>query len=183
MPTLAALATSVGVLAVQHADPRPYDDVEIEALQTVAMVLSELIAHNGLVDEEHRTPAWDGQFRQPILIATDKVPVSISPQRGFQHASHPEIEADTLDAAAAIAAVIGAPPETTTVRGRPAGWSGWSWQNFSSNAGARSSCSNPARIWAASHNALGGRQLQALVGRLANGRQRARGVRGLRLTS
>lgn len=40
--------------------------------------------------------AWDGQFRQPILIATDKVPVSISPQRGFQHASHPEIEADTL---------------------------------------------------------------------------------------
>ncbi|HUG46166.1 MAG TPA: GAF domain-containing protein, partial [Sphingomicrobium sp.] len=27
----------VGVLAVQHADPRRYDDVEIEALQTVAM--------------------------------------------------------------------------------------------------------------------------------------------------
>ncbi len=39
---------------------------------------------------------WDGQFRQPILIATDKVPVSISPQRDFPHASHPEIEMDTL---------------------------------------------------------------------------------------
>lgn len=39
---------------------------------------------------------WDGQFRQPLLIATDKVPVSISPQRGFPHASHPDIEADTL---------------------------------------------------------------------------------------
>ena len=39
---------------------------------------------------------WDGQFRQPILIATDKVPVSISPQRGFPHASHPDIEVDTL---------------------------------------------------------------------------------------
>jgi ABC transporter substrate binding protein (PQQ-dependent alcohol dehydrogenase system) len=39
---------------------------------------------------------WDGQFRQPILIATDKVPVSVSPQRGFPHASHPEIEVDTL---------------------------------------------------------------------------------------
>jgi ABC transporter substrate binding protein (PQQ-dependent alcohol dehydrogenase system) len=39
---------------------------------------------------------WDGQFRQPILIATDKVPVSLSPQRGFPHASHPEIEMDTL---------------------------------------------------------------------------------------
>jgi len=40
--------------------------------------------------------AWDGQFRQPILIATEKVPVSVSPQRGFPHASHPEIEVDTL---------------------------------------------------------------------------------------
>ena len=39
---------------------------------------------------------WDGQFRQPILIATDKVPVSISPQAGFPHASHAEIEMDTL---------------------------------------------------------------------------------------
>jgi len=39
---------------------------------------------------------WDGQFRQPILIATEKVPVSVSPQRGFPHASHPEIEVDTL---------------------------------------------------------------------------------------
>ena len=42
---------SVGVLCVQHADPRPYDEVEIEALQTVAMVLSEMIANAGLVDE------------------------------------------------------------------------------------------------------------------------------------
>ncbi len=41
---------SVGVLAVQHADPRRYADVEIEALQTVAMVLAELIANAGLVD-------------------------------------------------------------------------------------------------------------------------------------
>ena len=41
---------SVGVLAVQHADPRKYADIEIEALQTVAMVLSELIANAGLID-------------------------------------------------------------------------------------------------------------------------------------
>ena len=41
---------AIGVLAVQHADPRAYDDVEIEALQTVAMVLSELIANAGLAD-------------------------------------------------------------------------------------------------------------------------------------
>ncbi|HYI63593.1 MAG TPA: phosphoenolpyruvate--protein phosphotransferase [Allosphingosinicella sp.] len=41
---------AIGVLAVQHADPRAYDEVEIEALQTVAMVLSELIANAGLAD-------------------------------------------------------------------------------------------------------------------------------------
>ncbi|QPQ54942.1 phosphoenolpyruvate--protein phosphotransferase [Allosphingosinicella flava] len=41
---------AIGVLAVQHAESRAYDDVEIEALQTVAMVLSELIANAGLAD-------------------------------------------------------------------------------------------------------------------------------------
>ena len=41
---------AVGVLCVQHTEPRRYEDVEIEALQTVAMVLSELIANAGLVD-------------------------------------------------------------------------------------------------------------------------------------
>ena len=43
---------AVGVLCVQHVDPRRYEEVEIEALQTVAMVLSELIHNAGLVDEE-----------------------------------------------------------------------------------------------------------------------------------
>ncbi len=41
---------AVGVLAVQHAEPRRYEEVEIEALQTVAMVLAELIAGAGLID-------------------------------------------------------------------------------------------------------------------------------------
>jgi phosphotransferase system, enzyme I, PtsP len=41
---------AVGVLAVQHVESRRYADVEIEALQTVAMVLSELIANADLVD-------------------------------------------------------------------------------------------------------------------------------------
>jgi phosphotransferase system enzyme I (PtsP) len=42
---------AIGVLCVQHADPRAYDMLEIEALQTVAMVLSELIANAGLADK------------------------------------------------------------------------------------------------------------------------------------
>lgn len=46
----------VGVLAVQHVQPRDYDDVEIEALQTVAMVLAELIAAAGMVDAAESAP-------------------------------------------------------------------------------------------------------------------------------
>ena len=48
---------AVGVLCVQHAEPRRYDDIEIETLQTVAMVLSELIANADLVDTAARTDA------------------------------------------------------------------------------------------------------------------------------
>ncbi|RIA44184.1 PTSINtr with GAF domain PtsP [Hephaestia caeni] len=47
---------AVGVLAVQHTEPHRYEDVEIEALQTVAMVLSELIANTGLADEAGASP-------------------------------------------------------------------------------------------------------------------------------
>jgi phosphotransferase system enzyme I (PtsP) len=48
---------AVGVLCVQHAEPRRYDDIEIETLQTVAMVLSELISNADLVDTAARTDA------------------------------------------------------------------------------------------------------------------------------
>ncbi|MBJ7445090.1 MAG: phosphoenolpyruvate--protein phosphotransferase, partial [Sphingobium sp.] len=42
---------SIGVLCVQHAEPRKYEEVEIEALQTVAMVMAELIANAELADD------------------------------------------------------------------------------------------------------------------------------------
>src|SRR5215212_7643159 len=48
------LESPIGVLAVQHADPRRYEDVEIEALQTVAMVLSEMLAPARLFDGARR---------------------------------------------------------------------------------------------------------------------------------
>jgi phosphotransferase system, enzyme I, PtsP len=54
---------AVGVLCVQHVEPRRYEDVEIEALQTTAMVLSELITNAELVDEEEAlglTPEQSG---------------------------------------------------------------------------------------------------------------------------
>ncbi|QZH73758.1 MAG: phosphoenolpyruvate--protein phosphotransferase [Erythrobacter sp.] len=43
---------AIGVLTVQHVESRRYEEVEIEALQTVAMVLAELIYSAGLVDGE-----------------------------------------------------------------------------------------------------------------------------------
>jgi phosphotransferase system enzyme I (PtsP) len=59
---------AVGVLAVQHAESRRYHDVEIEALQTVAMVLSELISNAGLVD------AAGGGSTRPQSTAAVRLP-------------------------------------------------------------------------------------------------------------
>ena len=64
----------VGVLAVQHVQPRDYDEVEIEALQTVAMVLAELIAAAGLVDTEAssaKPPRETNPARLPGLKLVD----------------------------------------------------------------------------------------------------------------
>ncbi|WP_375393086.1 phosphoenolpyruvate-utilizing N-terminal domain-containing protein, partial [uncultured Sphingomonas sp.] len=63
---------AVGVLAVQHAEPRRYADVEIEALQTVAMVLSELIANAGLIDAA-AGPGAKPQATAPVRIAGQKL--------------------------------------------------------------------------------------------------------------
>lgn len=49
------LESPIGVLAVQNAEPRRYEDVEIEAMQTAAMVLSEMIAGARLVDGARRS--------------------------------------------------------------------------------------------------------------------------------
>src|SRR5574338_113376 len=54
------LESPIGVLAVQHAEPRRYEDVEIEALQTVAMVLSEMLAGARLVDGARRSRLRSG---------------------------------------------------------------------------------------------------------------------------
>ncbi len=62
------LESPIGVLAVQHADPRRYEDVEIEALQTVAMVLSEMTAGARLTDGSRRSRVRGaGPLRLPGL--------------------------------------------------------------------------------------------------------------------
>lgn len=59
--------SAIGVLAVQHAEPRRYEEVEIEALQTVAMVLSELIASSRLVDGSRTGDRGAGMQRETGL--------------------------------------------------------------------------------------------------------------------
>jgi len=59
--------SAIGVLAVQHAEPRRYEEVEIEALQTVAMVLSELIANSRLVDGGRALRTDSGPMRMAGL--------------------------------------------------------------------------------------------------------------------
>ncbi|MEO6360506.1 MAG: phosphoenolpyruvate--protein phosphotransferase [Sphingomicrobium sp.] len=61
------LESPVGVLCVQHADPRGYDEIEIEALQTVAMAVSEMIAAARLVDGSRGGTAHKGPLRQTGL--------------------------------------------------------------------------------------------------------------------
>jgi phosphotransferase system enzyme I (PtsP) len=60
--------SAIGVLAVQHREPREYADIEIEALQTVAMVLSELIHGAGLVDDAQAAQARAASS-EPVRLA------------------------------------------------------------------------------------------------------------------
>ncbi len=66
---------AVGALNVQHVEQRRYEDVEIEALQTTAMVLSELIGSAGLIDEEAvgATEAQTGQAQVEGLSLVDGI--------------------------------------------------------------------------------------------------------------
>ncbi|MBO9500076.1 MAG: GAF domain-containing protein, partial [Novosphingobium sp.] len=93
---------AIGVLTVQHVDPRRYDEVEVEALQTVAMVLSEMLHNAGLVDDESvdtLEPAHSGQqlleglqlvkglalghavFHQPRIVIEQTVAEDIEAER------------------------------------------------------------------------------------------------------
>ncbi|HYN37688.1 MAG TPA: GAF domain-containing protein, partial [Rhodospirillales bacterium] len=57
----------VGVLAVQNVNARQYSDEEIEALQTVAMVLAELVANGDLVGRDELSPT-EGLAMAPLRL-------------------------------------------------------------------------------------------------------------------
>jgi phosphotransferase system enzyme I (PtsP) len=64
---------AIGVLTVQHVEPRRYEVVELEALQTVAMVLAELIHNAGLVDGEDGGTGPGTQSGQEVLTGLQLV--------------------------------------------------------------------------------------------------------------
>lgn len=82
---------AVGVLAVQHREQRRFDDVEIEALQTVAMVLAELIAGAGLIDEG--TPGSKGtRDSGPVRLTGLKLVEGMARGKAVYHQPRIEIE-------------------------------------------------------------------------------------------
>nr|WP_294849600.1 phosphoenolpyruvate--protein phosphotransferase [uncultured Sphingomonas sp.] len=89
---------AIGVLTVQHADPRRYDDVEIEALQTVAMVLSELIASARLVDGSRSGDRGKGMQRETGLKLVTGMAKGIAvfhqPRVVVEHTVAEDIEAE-----------------------------------------------------------------------------------------
>ncbi len=84
---------AIGVLAVQHAEPRRYEEVEIEALQTVAMVLSELIANSRLVDGSRATRTDSG----PVRLAGLKLVVGMAKGEAVFHQPKVMVEHTVAD--------------------------------------------------------------------------------------
>lgn len=92
---------AIGVLAVQHAESRAYDEIEIEALQTVAMVLSELIANAGLADRA-AAPGAEGRDSAMARVAGQRLVVGMArghavfhqPRVLIEHTVAEDIEAE-----------------------------------------------------------------------------------------
>jgi phosphotransferase system enzyme I (PtsP) len=92
---------AIGVLGVQHTEPRDYDEVEVEALQTVAMVLAELIHGAGLVDDAEAArlrAASSGPLRLPGMKLVDGLGRGIAvlhqPRVVIEHTVADDIEAE-----------------------------------------------------------------------------------------
>jgi phosphotransferase system enzyme I (PtsP) len=75
---------SVGVLVVQHLEDREFEDVEMEALTTVAMVLAELIAGAGLIDET-TLKTERARAEGPLRLAGVKLVLGLARGRAVYH--------------------------------------------------------------------------------------------------
>ena len=100
----------IGVLVVQNRTMRHYTDEEIETLETVAMVLAELVASGELVNREELVPV-DGNALLPLRLEGIKLNAGVGVGIAVLHqpritirrlvAEDPEVELERLRAALA----------------------------------------------------------------------------------
>ncbi len=100
----------IGVLVVQNRTMRHYTDEEIETLETVAMVLAELVASGELVNREELVPV-DGNALLPLRIEGIKLNAGVGIGIAVLHqpritirrlvAEDPEVELERLRSALA----------------------------------------------------------------------------------
>jgi len=100
----------IGVVAVQNRTQRHYTDEEVETLQTIAMVLAELVAGGELINREEFLPA-DGNALLPLRLegvslnpgAGLGIAILHMPQFDIDHlvADDPQVEHERLRKAAA----------------------------------------------------------------------------------
>ncbi len=82
---------AIGVLCVQHLEDREFDDVEMEALATVAMVLSEMIAGAGLVDDVSLA-ADQARLQGPLRLTGTKLVLGLARGQAVHHQPRVVIE-------------------------------------------------------------------------------------------
>ncbi|MEX2312321.1 MAG: phosphoenolpyruvate--protein phosphotransferase [Rhodospirillales bacterium] len=81
----------IGVMAVQNRTRRNYHEEEIESLQTVAMVLAELVAGGELIDPKELLPA-DGLTSAPLRVEGLRLNGGIGIGQAVIHRPHFRIE-------------------------------------------------------------------------------------------
>ena len=89
-----------GVVAVQNRTRRAYEDEEVETLQTVAMVLAELVAGGDLVSADELLPV-DGIALKPLRVEGLKLNGGIGIGTAVLHRPHLYIETIVADDPAA----------------------------------------------------------------------------------
>ena len=100
----------IGVLVIQHKSQRVYDEEEAEALQTIAMILAELVASGDLITAEERAPS-EGIALLPVRLEGVRLNLGIAMGQAVLHqpnitirqfvAEDPEAELKRLEHAVA----------------------------------------------------------------------------------
>lgn len=85
--------TVAGVLVVQNKDPRHYTEEEVEALQTVAMVLAELLGSGELIDPRELSGGGEDPYA-PVVISGQGLSPGIAAGVAVLH--EPKIDIERL---------------------------------------------------------------------------------------